>query len=65
LAVNGRVGALNVTLVSLDDWDESDRKSIREQVDRILRSGPFAAPHAVNAFWNTLSMKLSPAAAAG
>jgi len=32
-----------VTLVSLDDWDESDRKSIREQVNRILRSGPFAA----------------------
>jgi hypothetical protein len=31
-----------VTLVSLDDWDESDRKSIREQVDRIVGSASFA-----------------------
>jgi Tfp pilus assembly protein PilF len=31
-----------MTLVALDEWYESDRKSIREQIDRIARSEAFA-----------------------
>jgi len=30
-----------VTEISLDRWSESDQKAIREQLDRILKSGPF------------------------
>jgi tetratricopeptide (TPR) repeat protein len=30
-----------VTLLSFDCWSEEDRKAIREQLDRILHSGPF------------------------
>ena len=41
------VGALsalwswNVTAISLSSWSESDQKAIREQLVRILNSGPF------------------------
>ena len=35
-------GSSNVTAMSLDCWSDSDRKAIREQLDRILHSGPFA-----------------------
>src|SRR5262245_438375 len=41
------VGALrhvwswNVTAISLSCWSESDQKAIREQLVRILNSGPF------------------------
>jgi TolB-like protein/Tfp pilus assembly protein PilF len=31
-----------VTAISLDCWSDSDQKAIREQLDRILQSGPFA-----------------------
>ena len=31
-----------MTLISPDCWSEDDRKAIREQLDRIVRSGPFA-----------------------
>src|SRR5262245_61020842 len=27
--------------MALNDWSESDQKAIREQLDRILKSGPF------------------------
>jgi hypothetical protein len=30
-----------VTLISPDCWSERDRKTIRDQLDRILKSGPF------------------------
>ena len=30
-----------MTVVSLNCWSESDQKAIREQLDRILNSGPF------------------------
>ena len=30
-----------MTAISLDCWSESDQKAIREQLDRILKSGPF------------------------
>jgi len=30
-----------MTAVPLNSWNESDRKAIRQQLDRILRSGPF------------------------
>jgi adenylate cyclase len=30
-----------VTVISLDRWSDSDRKAIREQLDRILKSAPF------------------------
>jgi len=30
-----------VTEISLNRWSESDQKAIREQLDRILNSGPF------------------------
>jgi hypothetical protein len=28
--------------MALDCWSDSDRKAVREQLDRILHSGPFA-----------------------
>lgn len=31
-----------MTAISLDCWSDSDQKAIREQLDRILQSGPFA-----------------------
>jgi TolB-like protein/Tfp pilus assembly protein PilF len=33
---------LDVTAIDLDCWSDSDRKAVREQLDRILHSGPFA-----------------------
>ena len=30
-----------MTVISLNCWSESDQKAIREQLDRILHSGPF------------------------
>ena len=30
-----------MTVVSLDCWNESDQKAIREQLDRIIKSGSF------------------------
>ena len=30
-----------MTVISLNCWSESDQKAIREQLDRILKSGPF------------------------
>ena len=30
-----------MTVISLNCWSESDQKAIREQLDRILNSGPF------------------------
>ena len=32
---------LGVTVITLNGWSESDQKAIREQLDRILNSGPF------------------------
>jgi adenylate cyclase len=34
-----------VAVISLDCWSESDQKAIREQLDRILHSGPFHQSH--------------------
>jgi len=31
-----------VTAISLNCWTETDQKAVREQLDRILQSGPFA-----------------------
>ena len=30
-----------MTVIALNSWSESDQKAIREQLDRILHSGPF------------------------
>jgi Tetratricopeptide repeat len=35
------VGMSGVMLVSLDCWGKNDRKAVREQLDRMVRSGPF------------------------
>jgi adenylate cyclase len=41
LALFWRVWSWNVTAISLNCWSESDQKAIREQLVRILNSGPF------------------------
>src|SRR6478735_5531865 len=41
LALSRHVWSWNVTAISLSCWSESDQKAIREQLDRILNSGPF------------------------
>ncbi len=41
LALSRRVWSWNVTAVPPNCWTESDQKAIREQLDRILHSGPF------------------------
>ena len=30
-----------MTVIELKSWSESDQQAIREQLDRILKSGPF------------------------
>ncbi len=30
-----------MTVIPLNCWSESDRSAIREQLDRVLKSGPF------------------------
>jgi hypothetical protein len=41
LALSRHVWSWNVTAISLGCWSESDQKAIREQLVRILNSGPF------------------------
>ena len=41
LALSRRVWSWNVTVIQLKCWSESDQEAIREQLDRILNSGPF------------------------
>ena len=41
LALSRHVWSWNVTAISLSSWSESDQKVIREQLVRILNSGPF------------------------
>jgi hypothetical protein len=41
LALFQRVWSWAVTVISLKRWSESDQKAIREQLVRILTSGPF------------------------
>src|SRR5512141_2217138 len=41
LALSRHVWSWNVTVISLSCWSESDQKAIREQLVRILNSGPF------------------------
>ena len=41
LALSRHVWSWNVTAISLSCWSESDQKAIREQLVRILNSGPF------------------------
>ena len=41
LALSRRVWSWTVTAISLNCWSESDQKAIREQLVRILNSGPF------------------------
>src|SRR4249919_1652479 len=41
LALSRRVWSWNVTAISLSCWGESDQKALREQLVRILNSGPF------------------------
>jgi adenylate cyclase len=45
LALSCRVWSWNVTAISLNRWSESDQKAIREQLVRILNSGPFHQSH--------------------
>src|SRR4029079_7684293 len=41
LALSARLESSSVTVIALNCWSESDQTAIREQLDRILRSGPF------------------------
>ena len=41
LALSRHIWSWNVTAISLSCWSESDQKAIREQLVRILNSGPF------------------------
>jgi len=41
LAASRRDWSWNVTTVPPNSWNESDQKAIRQQLERILRSGPF------------------------
>src|SRR5262245_40400136 len=45
LARSRRVWSWNVTAISINCWSESDQKAIREQLVRILKSGPFHQSH--------------------
>jgi TolB-like protein/tetratricopeptide (TPR) repeat protein len=45
LALSRRVWSWNVTAVSPNGWSESDQRAIRQQLDRILHSGPFLQSH--------------------
>jgi hypothetical protein len=55
----------NVTAITPNTWSESDQKAIREQLVRILNSGPFHQAHAGNGSSSTSSMKRWLAAAIG
>ena len=46
-------------------WSKSDQKAIREELDRILNSGPFQQSHRRQQFLSISSMKLLPGAATG
>ena len=54
-----------MTEISLNRWSESDQKAIREQLDRILNSGPFHQSQRRQRFLDTSSTKLWPDAASG
>jgi hypothetical protein len=41
LALSARLESSSVTVIALNCWSESDQTAIREQLDRILKSGPF------------------------
>lgn len=41
LALFRRVWSSGMTVIPLNCWNESDQKAIRQQLDRILKSGPF------------------------
>jgi hypothetical protein len=41
LAFSRHVWSWSVTAIPLNSWSESDQEAIRQQLDRILRSGPF------------------------
>jgi TolB-like protein len=41
LAFSRQVWSWSVTAIPLNSWSESDREAIRQQLDRILNSGPF------------------------
>ncbi len=41
LALSQRFWSWSVTVIALNGWNESDQKAIRDQLDRILKSGPF------------------------
>src|SRR4029077_16944135 len=45
LAISRHVWSWNVTVVQLKHWRESDQAAIRQQLDRILKSGPFHQSH--------------------
>ena len=45
LALSRHVWSWNVTVVQLKHWSESDQEAIRQQLDRILKSGPFHQSH--------------------
>jgi TolB-like protein len=41
LAELPQIGSLGMTVIPLNCWSESDQSTIREQLDRVLKSGPF------------------------
>jgi hypothetical protein len=41
LAFSRHVWSWSVTAIPLNSWSESDQEAIRQQLDRILQSGPF------------------------
>jgi hypothetical protein len=45
LVFSRRVWSWSVTAIPLDSWSESDQEAIRQQLDRILKSGPFHQSH--------------------
>ena len=49
-----------MTAISLSCWSESDQKAIREQLVRILNSGPFHQSQRRQRFLEYLAMKLLP-----
>ena len=65
LALSRHVWSWNVTAISLSCWSESDQKAIREQLVRILNSGPFHQSQRRQRFRSTSPMKLLQSAASG
>ena len=45
VALSRHVWSWNVAAISLNSWSKSDQKAIREQLVRILNSGPFHQSH--------------------